>query len=61
MPMMRLRGIAWDWQIELLGRTEEQNKALAQFQRLRSQIALQQGTSTPGEVTKQVLQNGEVQ
>jgi tetratricopeptide (TPR) repeat protein len=44
-----------------LGDTEEQKKALAQFQRLRSQIALQQGTSTPGEVTKQVLQNGEVQ
>jgi len=44
-----------------LGNTEEQKKALAQFQRLRSQIALQQGTSTPGEVTKQVLQNGEVQ
>jgi tetratricopeptide (TPR) repeat protein len=44
-----------------LGNTEEQNKALAQFQRLRSQIALQQGTSTPGEVTKQVLENGEVQ
>jgi tetratricopeptide (TPR) repeat protein len=44
-----------------LGNTEEQEKALAQFQRLRSQIALQQGTSTPGEVTKQVLQNGEVQ
>jgi tetratricopeptide (TPR) repeat protein len=44
-----------------LGNKEEQTKALAQFQRLRSQIALQQGTSTPGEVTKQVLQNGEVQ
>ncbi len=44
-----------------LGKTEEQNKALAQFQRLHSQIALQQGTSTPVEVTKQVLQNGEVQ
>jgi tetratricopeptide (TPR) repeat protein len=44
-----------------LGNTEEQKKALAQFQRLRSQIALQQGTSTPGEVTKQVLENGEVQ
>jgi tetratricopeptide (TPR) repeat protein len=44
-----------------LGHTEEQNKALAQSQRLRSQIALQEGTSTPGEVTKQVLQNGEVQ
>ena len=45
----------------VLGRTEEQDKALAQFQRLHSQVALQQGTSTPGEVTKQVLQNGEVQ
>jgi tetratricopeptide (TPR) repeat protein len=44
-----------------LGNTEEQKKALAQFQRLRSQIALQQGTSTPGEVTKQVLEKGEVQ
>ena len=44
-----------------LGNTEQQKKALAQFQRLRSQIALQQGTSTPGEVTKQVLENGEVQ
>jgi predicted Zn-dependent protease len=44
-----------------LGNKAEQTKALAQFQRLRSQIALQQGTSTPGEVTKQVLQNGEVQ
>jgi tetratricopeptide (TPR) repeat protein len=44
-----------------LGNTEEQKKALAEFQRLRSQIALQQGTSTPGEVTKQVLENGEVQ
>jgi tetratricopeptide (TPR) repeat protein len=44
-----------------LGNRDEQTKALAQFQRLRSQIALQQGTSTPGEVTKQVLQNGEIQ
>jgi tetratricopeptide (TPR) repeat protein len=44
-----------------LGNKDEQQKALAQFQRLRSQIALQQGTSAPGEVTKQVLQNGEVQ
>jgi predicted Zn-dependent protease len=44
-----------------LGNKDEQQKALAQFQRLRSQMALQQGTSTPGEVTKQVLQNGEVQ
>jgi hypothetical protein len=40
---------------------EEQKKALAQFQRLRSQLALQQGTSMPGEVTKQALQSGEVQ
>src|SRR3984885_1965941 len=44
-----------------LGNKDEQTKALAEFQRLRSQIAMQQGTSTPGEVTKQVLQNGEVQ
>jgi tetratricopeptide (TPR) repeat protein len=44
-----------------LGNKDEQTKALAQFQRLRSQIALQQGTSNPGEVTKQVLQNGEIQ
>jgi tetratricopeptide (TPR) repeat protein len=44
-----------------LGNTEEQRKALVQFQRLRSQIALQQGTSTGGEVTKQALENGEVQ
>jgi tetratricopeptide (TPR) repeat protein len=44
-----------------LGNTEEQKKALAEFQRVHSQIALQQGTSTPGEVTRQVLQNGEVQ
>jgi tetratricopeptide (TPR) repeat protein len=44
-----------------LGNAEEQTKALAQFQRLRSQIALQRGTAAPGEVTKQVLQNGEVQ
>jgi tetratricopeptide (TPR) repeat protein len=44
-----------------LGNAEEQKKALAQFQRLRSQIALQQGTSTPAEITKQTLQPGEVQ
>ena len=44
-----------------LGNTEEQKKALAQFQRLRSQIALQQGTSEPAEVTKQTLEKGEVQ
>jgi tetratricopeptide (TPR) repeat protein len=44
-----------------LGRTEEQSKALTQFQRLHSQSGLQQGTSTEEEVTKQVLQNGEVQ
>lgn len=43
-----------------VGNTEEQKKALAEFQRLHSQIALQQGTSVPSEVTKQVLQNGEV-
>jgi len=45
----------------MLGNKGEQQKALVEFQRLRSQIALQQGTATPGEVTKQVLQNGEVQ
>ena len=44
-----------------LGNTEEQKKALAQFQRLRSQLAVQQGTSPPAEVTKQVLENGEAQ
>jgi tetratricopeptide (TPR) repeat protein len=44
-----------------LGNKDEQMKALAEFQRLRSQLAVQQGTSTQGEVTKQVLQNGEVQ
>jgi tetratricopeptide (TPR) repeat protein len=44
-----------------LGNTEEQKKALAEFQRVHSQIASQQGTSPPGEVTRQVLQNGEVQ
>jgi len=44
-----------------LGNKDEQQKALAQFQRVRTQMALQQGTSPPGEVTKQVLQNGEVQ
>jgi tetratricopeptide (TPR) repeat protein len=44
-----------------LGNKDEQQKALAQFQRVRSQRALQQGTTPPGEVTKQALQNGEVQ
>jgi tetratricopeptide (TPR) repeat protein len=44
-----------------LGNKDEQQKALAQFQRVRSEMALQQGTSPPGEVTKQALQNGEVQ
>jgi tetratricopeptide (TPR) repeat protein len=44
-----------------LGNAEGQKKALAQFQHLRSQLALQQGTSMPGEVTKQALQSGEVQ
>jgi tetratricopeptide (TPR) repeat protein len=44
-----------------LGNKDEQQKALAQFQRVRSQQALQQGTTPPGEVTKQTLQNGEVQ
>ena len=34
-----------------VGNTEEQKKALAEFQRLRSQIGLQQGTSTAEEVT----------
>jgi tetratricopeptide (TPR) repeat protein len=45
----------------ILGKKDEQQKALAQFQRLRSQNALQEGTSSPQEVTKQALQNGEVQ
>jgi tetratricopeptide (TPR) repeat protein len=44
-----------------LGNTEEQKKALAQFQRLRSQIALQRAASVQTEVTKQTLENGEVQ
>jgi tetratricopeptide (TPR) repeat protein len=44
-----------------LGNGDEQNKALAQVQRLRNQIGLQEGTSVPEEVTKQTLQPGEVQ
>jgi tetratricopeptide (TPR) repeat protein len=44
-----------------LGKVDEQNKALAQVQRLRNQIGLQEGTSVPEEVTKQTLQPGEVQ
>ena len=44
-----------------VGNTEEQKKALAEFQRLRTQIGRQQGTSTPEEITKQTLQPGEVQ
>jgi tetratricopeptide (TPR) repeat protein len=44
-----------------VGNTEEQKKALAQFQRLHNQIAVQKGTNVPAEVTKQELQNGEVQ
>ncbi len=44
-----------------LGRKEDQNTALAQVQRLRKQTSLQEGTSTPEEVTKQTLQPGEVQ
>lgn len=44
-----------------LGKVEEQNKALAQVQRLRNQIGLQEGTSTPEEVTRQTLQPSEVQ
>jgi tetratricopeptide (TPR) repeat protein len=44
-----------------LGKVEEQNKALAQVQRLRNQIGLREGTSTPEEVTKQTLQPSEVQ
>jgi tetratricopeptide (TPR) repeat protein len=44
-----------------LGNKDEQQKALVQFQRVRSEQAQQQGTTPPGEVTKQVLQNGEVQ
>ena len=44
-----------------LGKVEERNKALVQVQRLRNQIGLQEGTSTPDEVTRQTLQPGEVQ
>jgi tetratricopeptide (TPR) repeat protein len=44
-----------------VGHTEEQKKALAEFQRLRSQIGLEQGTGTAEEITKQTLQPGEVQ
>jgi tetratricopeptide (TPR) repeat protein len=44
-----------------LGNVDEQNKALAQVQRLRDQIGLQEGTSVPEEVTKQTLKPGEVQ
>jgi tetratricopeptide (TPR) repeat protein len=44
-----------------LGNADEQKKALAEFQRLRSQIAVQRGTNAPTEVTKQALQPGEVQ
>ena len=44
-----------------LGRKEDQSTALAQVQRLRKQTGLQEGTSTPEEVTKQTLQPGEVQ
>jgi tetratricopeptide (TPR) repeat protein len=43
-----------------LGNKDEQQKALAQFQRVRNQVASQQGTTPPGEVTKQSLQSGEV-
>jgi tetratricopeptide (TPR) repeat protein len=43
-----------------LGNAEEQRKALAEFQRLHNQLAQEKGTNVPGEVTKQVLQNGEV-
>ena len=59
--MTRWRGIAWHRQTGQSANTEEQKKALAEFQRLRNQIGLQQGTSTPEEVTKQTLQPGEVQ
>ena len=44
-----------------LGNKDEQTKALAQFQRLRSQIAFATRDEHQGEVTKQVLQNGEIQ
>ena len=44
-----------------LGNVDEQNKALAQVQRLRDQIGLQEGTTVPEEVTRQTLQPGEVQ
>ncbi len=42
-----------------LGNREDEKKALTEFQHLHSQIALQQGTNVPGEVTKQALQNDE--
>ena len=43
-----------------LGNREDEKKALTEFQHLHSQIAMQQGTNVPGEVTKQALQNDEV-
>jgi hypothetical protein len=49
------------YRIEVARNAEEQKKALAELQRLRSQVASQQGTSTPGEVTRQGLRSGEVQ
>jgi predicted Zn-dependent protease len=44
-----------------LGKAEEQKKALAEFQRLHAQIAIEKGTNVPADVTKQALQSGEVQ
>ena len=60
-PMMRLRGIAWDWQIEPSARRRSRTRLLPSSSVCTARLALQQGTSTPEEVTKQVLQNGEVQ
>lgn len=39
-----------------LGKTDEQKKALEQFQRLHQQLAAQKGVNVPTEVTKQELQ-----
>ena len=59
--MMRLRGIAWLLVDRQLGNVEEQKKALAQVRPFaQARLGSQEGTSTPEEVTKQVLPNGEV-
>jgi tetratricopeptide (TPR) repeat protein len=44
-----------------LGDAEDQKKALLEFQRLHAQAAVVRGTNMPAEVTKQELQNNEVQ